>query len=45
VIEVQRNSRPLGKLREGVLRQWWKGAGRETENLAAEIYPAKWERG
>jgi hypothetical protein len=45
VIEAQRNCRLLGKLRERALRQWWKDAGRETENLAAEIYLAKWEPG
>jgi len=44
IVEARRRVRLLEKLEERKLREWQAGADREQENLASELYLAKWKR-
>ena len=44
IVEARRRVRLLEKLEERRLREWQAGADREQENLASELYLAKWKR-
>jgi flagellar export protein FliJ len=44
IVEARRRVRLLEKLKERKLREWQMGVDREQENLASELYLAKWKR-
>jgi len=44
IVEARRRVRLLEKLEERKLREWQAGVDREQENLASELYLAKWKR-
>src|SRR5713101_4380302 len=44
IVEARRRVRLLEKLENRKLREWQKGVDREQENLASELYLAKWKR-
>jgi len=44
IVEARRRVRLLENREERKLREWQVGADREQENLAAELYLAKWKR-
>ena len=44
VVEARRRVRLMEQLEERRFRAWQADAGREQENLAAELYLARWKR-
>jgi flagellar export protein FliJ len=44
IVEARRRVRLLEKLEERKLREWRAGVDREQENLASELYLARWKR-